>query len=390
MKRAISALLLTAAALFTGPAGADPYRLRADAYYSTPDPNAGLLVLSGEARAPTWVEAEAVVWVGTGDYPADVLIAAVRAHDPGGYGDVRVGRMLLTTGAIRPLHLDGADVIARAPWGSSVEVFGGVPVSLEYGAREYDWAVGGRASQRIGKDVTAGLSYVQTRTGGAVAFEELGIDTAAVVTSWLDGAVSGSLDLARPGLTDARVSLAAKLGPMRLEAFALRRSPSHLLPATSLFAALGDIPSQRAGGSFLWRAAPRLDVSGEAAIESLGGELGGQFMLRTILRLDDRGDGALALEGRRQSTPDASWTGVRATARVPLGRMFTASTELELAAPDNPTGKGVVWPWGLVALGFKPIRYLELAAAMEASSSPTRVGELAGIFRVSGMWGSRR
>jgi hypothetical protein len=387
MKRCASALAMVFAALLGAKsASAQTYRLRADAFAAAATPSAGLIMLQGEARRPSWFDAEAAVWVGTGAYPADVLIAAVRARDPAGRGELRVGRMLASMGAIRPVHIDGADMVARAPWGTSLEVFGGMPVTLQYAPRDYNWAVGARAAQRIGAIGVVGVSYLQMRSTGTIAFEEMGFDAAATPARWLDGAFTGALDLARLGLTDARLSLAARFSAVRLELFAVRRSPSHLLPATSLFAALGDIPSDRAGGSLLWRAAPRLDVRGEGAIESLGGELGGQFFLRALLRLDDRGDGTLQLEVRRQGAPGASWTGVRGTARLPITRKLAASTELELAAPDDPRGRGVVWPWGLLALRFQPAPEWEMSGAVEASASPTSTAALRGLLRVARAW----
>jgi hypothetical protein len=246
--------------------------------------------------------------------------------------------------------------------------------------------VGGRAAQRIGQVATVGLSYVQLRQAGAVAAEELGVDGAVQATRWLDAAATGAVDLDALALSDARVSLAARFSRLRLELFAVRRSPSHLLPATSLFSALGDVPSQRAGGSLLWRAAPRLDVLGEGAVESLGGEPGAQALLRATLRLDDRGAGALGIELRRESTPGASWTGVRGTARVPLSARLAASTEVEAVAPDDPRGRGAVWPWALVALRFRPEPRWEAAGALEASASPTAVSAVSGLFRVSYVW----
>jgi hypothetical protein len=161
------------------------------------------------------------------------------------------------------------------------------------------------------------------------------------------------------------------------------------LPATSLFSTLGDVASQRAGGSVFWRAAPRLDVLAEGAVESLGGELGGQGMLRTTLRLDDRGDSALGLEARRQSVPGASWTGVRGTARLRLTRVLGASTEVEIVAPDDARGRGAVWPWALVALRFLPAPRWELAGALEVGASPTAVSEVSGLFRLSYAWAGK-
>jgi hypothetical protein len=410
MKRyALAGAVLLATSLGTGSAGAQ-YRLRADAYYNAADPTTGMLVLSGESHVPTWLDADAVVWLGVGgDKQGDVMVASIRAREPHGYGEAKAGRMLVTAGGLRPVHLDGGDVIARAPWGTSLEVFGGAPVSPEFATKEFDWAVGGRVAQRVSTYGTVGVSYLQLRNQGALSFSELGVDALATPLSWLDAAFSGSVDLLSPALADARVSVAARFSKLRLELFGVRRSPAHLLPATSLFSALGDVPAQRAGGSLLWRAAPRLDLLAEGAVEELDGsapantgvpvppetvkpQVGGQAMFRATLRLDDRGDSALGLEARRQSAPgwpgvtSASWTGVRGTARVRINRYFTASTELELAAPDDPRGRGVVWPWGLVGLKFIPAPRWEMAGAIEAGASPTAVSEVSGLFRVAYVW----
>jgi hypothetical protein len=387
--RAISAAILIGAPLLSARAAAQPYRLRADAYLTAAAPTTGLLMLQGEARLPSWVSAETAVWIGTGEYPGDVLVASVRVRDPGGRGELRAGRMLVSTGAIRPVHLDGLEVSGRAPWGTRIEAFGGIPVERAYGPRDFDWAVGQRISQRIGENTTVGVSYLQMRSAGAIAFEELGLDAAAAPARWIDGAFTGAFDLFRLGLTDARLSIALRFGRVRAELFAARRAPSHLLPATSLFAALGDVPSQRIGGSCFVRAAPRLDLTGEGAIESLGGSLGGEMFLRARLRLDDRGNGAVGLEARRQGAPAASWTGLRGTARVPITSLWSAALEVELAAPDEPRGRGAVWPWGLASLRFQPAVQWEVAGAVEAGASPTSIAAVTGIFRISRVLGGR-
>jgi hypothetical protein len=390
MRRRAQAVSAVLAVSFSAGTAAAQYSLRADAYFNGASSSSGLVVLTGEARQPSWLTAETVVWLGTREgHTGDVMVAVVRARAPNGWGEARVGRMMVTAGAVRPIHIDGADLTARAPWGTSVEVFGGVPVVSDFQPRDYDWAVGGRLAQRIASVATVGLSYLQMRETGALAFEELGVDGAVQATSWLDAALTSAIDLSSLQLSDARVSLAARVSSLRFELFAVERSPSHLLPATSLFSALGDVPSERAGASILWRAAPRLDVLGEGAVESLGGEPGAQALLRTTLRLDDKGAGALALELRRESTPGASWTGVRGTARLPLTKRLAASTEVEVVAPDDPRGRGAVWPWALVALRFLPLPRWETAGAVEASASPTAVASVSGLFRVSYVWGTK-
>lgn len=408
-RAALAGAALITACLSASAADAQ-YRLRADAYYTANDPATGLFVLSSEVKHRSLIEADAVVWLGTGDRNGDVMVASIRAREPHGYGEARVGRMLITAGGLKAVHLDGADIVGRAPWGTTIEVFGGAPTTPEFQYREFDWAVGGRVSQRISKYGTVGVGYLHLRQAGAVAFEELGIDALATPLPWLDAAFSSAVDLQSFALADARLSLAARFKSVRLELFGVRRSPAHLLPATSLFSALGDVPSQRAGASLLWRAAPRLDVLAEGNVESLAGatpmdetssvapipaQLGARGMFRATLRLDDRGDGALQIEVRRQSVPswpgvdNASWTGVRGTARVPINRWFIAAAELEIVAPDDPRGRGVVWPWGLVGLRFHPAERWEMAGALECGASPTAVSQVSGIFRIGYAWGTK-
>lgn len=386
--RVLATAIAIATCCASGPAAAQ-YRLRADAYVAAGDPTTGILMLTGEARRPSWLEAETVVWLGSGDLPADVLVAAVRARDPKGHGEVRVGRILVSAGAIRPVHMDGIDAVGRLPFGTSFEAFGGLPVAAADGPRDYDWVVGQRLAQRLGNVGTLGVSYLHMRNAGDISYQEAGFDATATPTKGFDGAFAGAYDLVSGGLTDARVSVAARFSALRLEAYAVRRAPSHLLPATSLFSALGDVPSDRAGGAATWRAAPRLDVFGDAAAESLAGQLGGHFALKTTLRLDDRGRGALGLEVRREGAPDASWVGIRGTGRVPLTDRLSAASEVELVAPDNSHGRGAVWPWALVALRFKPVAAWEIASAFEASASPTNVAALRAIFKLSYCWAAR-
>jgi hypothetical protein len=155
--RNLAAAALLATSLGAGSASAQ-YRLRADAFFAAPDPTTGMLILSGESRNPAWLTADTVVWLGVGaDHPGDVMVAAVRAREPNGYAEAKVGRMLVTSGAVRPVHIDGIDLTGRAPWGTSVEVFGGMPVVSSFQPRDYDWAVGGRAAQRILQYATVGL-----------------------------------------------------------------------------------------------------------------------------------------------------------------------------------------------------------------------------------------
>ncbi len=374
-------------------AHADPLRLRGDAYVQSPRP-VGLLVLQGEDTSRPWISAEGLAWMGSGqpstfsDATGDVLTMVVRLRDPKGRGEVRAGRFLESTGAIRPLHLDGATGLARTPWGTSLEAFGGAPVVARLGDRAFDWAVGGRLAQSIAQRATVGFAYVQRRDYGRIADEEVGADFAAIPLPWLDLAARASKDIVSPGITDALASVALRSRDLRFEVFGTRRSPSRLLPATSLFSVLGDVPSTRLGASVRWQAAPRLDLLGTGAAQTQDDRVGADVRLRASLRTDEDGEGSLGLELRRQGVPGASWSGVRGIGIVPLKPgVLRASTEIEIAAPDEPANRGSIWPWVLVAVTWRATPRWDVAIAAEAASTSTAKSELNALMRASYAWG---
>jgi hypothetical protein len=377
-----------AALLDVGSARADPLRLRADAYADASSSPTGVVVLEGEGAPRSWVDAEGLVWAGAKPtMTGDVMVLALRLREPHGYAEGRAGRFVVSTGAVRPVQIDGVEMTLRAPWGSAIESFGGAPVVPRFGPRAYDWLAGGRASQKLGSKVTLGVSYVQRRDDGEISDEEIGGDFAAAPAKWLDLAGTAAYDLTNPGLADARVSAASRWGSLRFEGFAEERSPGRLLPATSLFSVLGDFPSESVGGTVKWYAAPRLDVLGSGAGQSVGGALGGNGWLRATLRLNDKGDRSLGLEVRRVDVSTSEWTGLRGVSAQPLGHGFRLSSEIEVVVPDHPNGPEVLWPWGLMALGWRSSSGWEAATAMEASSTPATRYEVNALLRLSRTWG---
>jgi hypothetical protein len=355
----------------------------------------GVLVLQGDASHSA-VSAEALLWTGgatTTGVVADALVFAIRVREPHGLAELRVGRFLFSSGAILPVQIDGASGIVRAPWGTKVEAVTGVPVTSVgaptplYGPQDFEWLVGGRISQVIVSRMTVGVSYVQRRDLDEIVDHQVGADLTAVLR-WLDVAARAAYDLTSPGISDALVSGAARAGPFRFEVFAADRSPSRLMPATSLFSVLGDFPSQSVGSSIHWKAAPRLDLWLTGAGQTVGGVYGGNGSARALLKLDDRGAGSLGLEVRRQDVSTARWTGIRATATQPLLRTLRCGAEFELVIPDDPQ-KGAAWPWGLVSLGWHPSSRWELAGALEAASTPIHDFELNALARFSLFLGSK-
>ena len=365
-------------------AQAEPLRLRGEALGETRSP-VGLLVLEGRGRERPWLEAEGLVWTGAGDeLEADALVIAVKLRDPRGRAEGRMGRLILSTGAVRPLHLDGAYAAARR-WGVQAEAFGGSPVVPRFGERGYDWVAGGRLSYAHRKVGQLGVSYFHQRDDGRHADDEIGVDLSTPPLWRLEGALRGAWDLIDPGLADLQASVARRLGPLRPELFVSHRSLTRLLPATSLFTVLGDAPSTSAGAAVRWNAAPRLDVLGTGAARWRDDEVFEDLALDLRLRLDDRGAGMFSVGGRRLGGEGSAFSGVRSALRLPIGPLSFA-TEVEVAFPDEPEGRGAAWPWALAAIGWRPAPLWETALAFEAMSSPQYTSSFQGLFRLSRLW----
>ncbi len=383
MTRLLCALIVIFAALPT--AAAEPYRLRGDVFAAARSP-VGLLILQGSDSSRPWLDAEAMVWTGGGDNrSADALVVSMRIRDPHGRAEARVGRLVLATGAIRPLHLDGAVTRLRLSESTAIEAFGGAPVAARLAPRSFDWVTGTRLSHRRRGLGSIGLSFYHQHDDGDLFDEEVGLDLAATPTAWLDLASRAAYDLVSPGISDAHLSAAARRKHVRIELFASRRSPSRILPATSLFSVLGDIPSDELGANMHWRAFPRLDLRTTAAARSIGGSAGGALSAQATLRLDDDGAGAITVVARRQSAPSASWSGIRTATRLPLSAHFSAALEAELVVPDDGGDRGAVWPWALAALAWRSSSW-QSAIAVEVGSSPEHRAELNVLVRLARAW----
>ena len=374
-------------------AGAEPLRLRADALASTSSP-AGLLVLDADSALRAGVSAEAVVWMaGSRELDdgasGDVLVIAVHAR--AGRASAELGRFVSTLGALRPVHVDGGALTLRLPARFALEAVAGVPVTPgidQMATRSWDWVAGARASRRLGDWGSVGLAYAQRRDAGMLVNEEVGVDAGAAFDKRSDAAARIAYDVANPGIAEAALTASYRKGALRTELYGVHRAASHLLPATSLFTVLGDVPSQRAGAVLTWRAAPRLDLIADAAARYVDPDVGAELVGRARLRLDARGTSLVSGELRRSGVGDDAWTGARLAARVALPHALVASSELELVMPDRDGGRGAVWPWGLVALA-RDAGAWQAAVAVEASASAEYAHRVDVLGTLGRRWGVR-
>ncbi|MBW2720319.1 MAG: hypothetical protein JRD94_17750 [Deltaproteobacteria bacterium] len=310
---------------------AQPHRVGAELWGQL-EPNAGLIILEGSSRKYPYIDAEALVWGGAGatqlgssdnDATFEALVMTIKVRDPRGVSDTRLGRFMLSTGAVR-----------------------GVPVDGNIEGRKYDWMVGGRVSQGLGNKGMIGASYYNRFNAGQRSDEEVGGDFALRVASWLDMSAKISWELVNPGLAEVLGTISAQTASrvIRGELYVTKRSPTRMLQSTSLFTVLGDPGTLAAGGNLRWRAAPRLDLWVNGALQDAQDDFGWSGYLRGVLRLDDDGKGSILGELRRQQVATSSWTGLRLASVIPLYEDHDTTVglmpEFEIIFPDHPEELG--------------------------------------------------
>ncbi|NVB81162.1 MAG: hypothetical protein HOV81_22390 [Kofleriaceae bacterium] len=390
MKHAVAFATVVALA---ASASADPLRLRADALASTQSP-AGLLVLEADGAERPELSAEAVIWLaGRHDERdearhGDVIVIAIKARTRGDRARGTIGRFVSTLGALRPVHVDGAALRLRLPKRFEIETVGGMPVvpaSVAAG-RAWDWLVGARLSRRLGDYGAIGVAYSQQRDAGRKVYEEVALDAGIALGKRDDLGARVAYDVANPGLAEVALTARHVHKPVRADLYVTHRAASHLLPATSLFTVIGDVPSVRAGALLTWPAAPRLDLVADLGARRVDSDVAPELVARARLKLDDRGASALTGELRRSGIADEAWTGARGAARIALPRSLALSTELELVIPDDARGRGTAWPWALAACSWQRAAW-QSALAVEASASPEYRHRVDVLFQLARQWG---
>ncbi len=396
---AIATCLAVCSSLSSGSAAAQPHTLGAELWGQL-DPNVGLIVVEGSSRKYPYVEAEGLVWAGAGSpqlglrdnaFRAEALILTVKLRDPKGISDTRLGRFILSTGAVRAVQVDGGHAILRAPSKTNFELFGGVPVDGNIEGRRYDWIAGGRISQGLGRRGVIGGSYYNRYNAGQRSDEEVGADFALRAAHWLDMAAKFAWEIVNPGIAEILGSISSQTKNLRFrgEAFVTKRSPTRILQQTSLFTVLGDPGTLRTGANLFGRAAPRLDFWLEGAAHNAQNRWGWSGYFRSVLRTDDEGKGSILGEIRRQAIPSVSkWTGLRIAAVIPiyenLHQTFGLMPEFELIIPDERMAEtGYVWPWGRLAFRYQHQKGWTVAAAAEASSNQNVRVDVRALARVA-------
>lgn len=376
------------------PAGAAPYATGAAGLLLNARPEAGLLTLYSGYRNHPLIDAEAMVWMGESlnaglgnDSDADVLTINIGVREPHGYGSARIGRLIVASGAIRPVQMDGVRLLARAPFGTSVESFAGVPVRRGLGGGS-DWLVGGRVAQQLWQDrIGLGASYVHQRDAGMVANEEVGADLVVHPLDhvWLRALSSWDLSLA--GLALAQAELMVVDGGLSARVYGERRVAARMLPSTSLFSTISDSANSEVGSEGDYQLFPRLSVGGRVALQFIdeahgGHDYGYRLSARSRLRLGDADEGDVLLTLSRLGGYDYGYSAAYLAVERALGPWLRAHAAGELVGADESRGRGALWPYVNVGLRAQNDYGWTVAAGLIARATPEFEQDLTALVRV--------
>jgi hypothetical protein len=185
---------------------------------------------------------------------------------------VRLGRQVMTGGAARFTHIDGASVTFEGK-GAGLTIYGGVPVIPLFGVKVGDAAAGGRVFYRFSYASQLGVSFVQIEDDGRVGRQDLGLDFRTQPIRMLTLTGLGVLSLVEHDM--AEVDVAATLQPHRLVDVRVDyrdQRPDLFIPRSSIFAVFSNSTRQEVGATVEARAAGRVTVDADyhAIFEELG------------------------------------------------------------------------------------------------------------------------
>jgi hypothetical protein len=177
---------------------------------------------------------------------------------------LRLGRQVVTGGAARFTHVDGASIAVQLFRGLEVRAFGGVPVIPRFGVTVGEATGGGALAYRFTTDSHIAVSFAHIQDQGRAARQDLGIDFRAVPHRliWITGL--GVVSLLEKQM--AEVDLAMTTQPVRR--FDLRvdyrfQTPNLWIPRSSIMAVFSDESRHEAGGQLDYRPHPRVGLLGD-------------------------------------------------------------------------------------------------------------------------------
>jgi hypothetical protein len=241
---------------------------------------------------------------------------------------LRVGRQLVTGGAVRATQFDGVTARGLVADGFGAELFGGAPVQPRFGVSSGDVLAGGRVFWNRSFDSEVGASFVYALRRGYLARKDVALDGSW--TPWRSVNVSGLVqwNLEERRLAEARVSALWQVTPkVQLVADLQRTSPDLFLDRSSIFAVFAEETRNEAGGEVVWRILQPLSLSADWHWMRVEGGHGHRAGARATFRTP-RG-GSYGAELRLLTEPDNGYKQARLFAIRQLRHDLTVTLDLD-------------------------------------------------------------
>ena len=185
----------------------------------------------------------------------------------------RVGRQLISEGASRMVHVDGAQLRLRLPFGVGVSAYAGSVVPPRFAGRggelmtgnhRADFATGGRLSWFFPGVLEVGASAALARDRGDVSRQDVGADLRLFLPMHVQLAGSSFYSLYEERLGEAEVA-ASWRGSRAVQVTADYRhvEPDLFLPRTSIFSVFAEDQRDDVGGSVRVLPVPTLAVDAD-------------------------------------------------------------------------------------------------------------------------------
>lgn len=239
----------------------------------------------------------------------------------------RLGRQLMTGGAVRAMSMDGLSSEVRIWRGLGVSGFGGVPVLPRFAVGRGDALAGTRVFWRQSIDTEIGASFVHLQDRGIAGRQDLGIDARYVPhRNWFFNG-SAIWSLLEHRLAEGEIG--ARWQPLlsvQLLAMYRRTAPDLFISRASIFSVFAEERRDEAGGGAFWKPLRWLALYGDCRMLWLDQGTGLDAALRATANV---GVSTVGAQARFFREPVNNYWQARVFGVQPLSRIFSLSGDLD-------------------------------------------------------------
>jgi len=246
-----------------------------------------------------------------------------------------VGRQLVVGGAAKVLPLDGVSATVVSNGGFGLSAYVGAPTAYKLTVPIGDFAFGARAFWRPSYGTEVGVSFIEILNQGALARQNLGVDTRVVILPNLSATASADFSLAAVRFVDAELAVSWHIAPtLELTVKAEQTEPDLYLPLTSIFTVFANTERTGVGGGLFWQALQRLSFFGNYEFLWVDGGTGNDVELGVTYKLSRKS--TIGFNCHLLFEPSNGYTDLRLWALHYLTEKIRLSADFDWVLLQNP------------------------------------------------------